>query len=295
MGQRVNRKVRELTEYQHLSHLQEAMQLSRGNLEIDIGFIEFDDIVITRECSNVPLTVQPQDSSSLHRVFVPGVSGMQRRWNGNLIPTDSAISIPNWDGIFCNTPNQYDIELTFSDELAKNMGFNNPTQASVIPLKSMEQLSSWVATLLATRKPTVQLRKEIIDTLSKVFASTDSSMPTIIEAHKRFALIQRALSHLAKVDADLMYLSAKELCDELGTTQKTLQRAFNDVLDVSPYQYLMCVRLQSAHRWMKEHARITSVTEVGARFGFTSTSAFIKHYQSFYGETPAVALRRFKA
>lgn len=138
------------------------------------------------------------------------------------------------------------------------------------------------------------MHREVTSTLSKLLASSDTTTSHNIEMHRRYALVKRVMVYLTQIQANQMYLSAKDLCDEIGTTQRTLQRAFNDVLAVSPYQYLMSVRLQSAYRWMQKKAHTTSVTEVGERFGFTSSSSFIGHYQSFFGETPAATLRRYK-
>lgn len=71
MGQRVNRKITDLAEYQDLSHHDTALQLLPGALEIDVGFVEFDDLVITMESSNLPLTVQPESqTTSLEYLFL---------------------------------------------------------------------------------------------------------------------------------------------------------------------------------------------------------------------------------
>jgi AraC family ethanolamine operon transcriptional activator len=84
-----------------------------------------------------------------------------------------------------------------------------------------------------------------------------------------------------------------ELCRALGISRRTLYRAFNDLLDVSPKAYLRLKNLSAARGRLLEAAdRPATVTQVALDHGFWELGRFSGAYRTMFGETPSETLRR---
>jgi AraC-like DNA-binding protein len=84
-----------------------------------------------------------------------------------------------------------------------------------------------------------------------------------------------------------------ELCRALGISRRTLYRAFQDLLDVSPKAYLRLKNLSAARGRLLEAAdRPATVTQVALDHGFWELGRFSGAYRTMFGETPSETLRR---
>lgn len=84
-----------------------------------------------------------------------------------------------------------------------------------------------------------------------------------------------------------------ELCRALAISRRTLYRAFNDLLDVSPKAYLRLKNLSAARGRLLEAAdRPITVTQVALDHGFWELGRFSGAYRTMFGETPSETLRR---
>ncbi len=79
------------------------------------------------------------------------------------------------------------------------------------------------------------------------------------------------------------------LCAELGTSRRTLQAAFQQVLGLAPAAYLRATRLAGARRALRQ---VPSVTEAAAQWGFWHFGHFAQDYRRMYGELPSQTWRR---
>lgn len=82
------------------------------------------------------------------------------------------------------------------------------------------------------------------------------------------------------------YLTIEALADEVHTSRYTLNRAFQDVLGISPYQFLLRRRLCAARARLLRDPN-TTISDIAADFGFASRSEFAGHYRRFFGELPS--------
>ena len=85
--------------------------------------------------------------------------------------------------------------------------------------------------------------------------------------------------------------SVAELSMELGLSRRTLQNACQEIVGLSPVQYLRALRLSEVRRTM---ARSRSVTEVATQFGFWHLSYFARDYHAMFGELPSKTLERVR-
>lgn len=81
-------------------------------------------------------------------------------------------------------------------------------------------------------------------------------------------------------------LSVAAIAHRSNCSQRKLERAFADVLGVTPQRYYHHLRLSRARRLLQEGGR--SVGEVAAVTGFASASAFARAYRRLFGHPPRV-------
>jgi transcriptional regulator GlxA family with amidase domain len=84
-----------------------------------------------------------------------------------------------------------------------------------------------------------------------------------------------------------------ELCAVLGTSRRTLHRAFHNVLGIGPIAFLRHHRLCSVHSRLRQgHPSTTHVTDVATEFGFLELGRFSHYYATLFGEYPSQTLHR---
>lgn len=84
--------------------------------------------------------------------------------------------------------------------------------------------------------------------------------------------------------------TAADMAELAGTSVRRLQEGFQHSMGCSPTQYLLSVRLQRAHADLIGRPEL-SVSDVAARWGFSSASRFAAAYRRRYGDTPAASRR----
>ncbi|SED27751.1 transcriptional regulator, AraC family [Rhodobacter sp. 24-YEA-8] len=86
-------------------------------------------------------------------------------------------------------------------------------------------------------------------------------------------------------DGQTCPVSVAELTVELGLSRRTLQNACQEVVGLSPVQYLRALRLSEARRMLQTDR---PVTEAATQFGFWHLGYFSRDYRQMFGELPSV-------
>jgi len=98
---------------------------------------------------------------------------------------------------------------------------------------------------------------------------------------------------------------AIEICDRLrvpktmpqlaalaGVSQRSLERAFQEMLGIPPRQYLHSRRMQAAHQELRvRNSQSTRVTDVATYCGFTELGRFAVEYKKMFGKSPSETLK----
>ncbi|MEO8408652.1 MAG: helix-turn-helix domain-containing protein [Oxalobacteraceae bacterium] len=88
-------------------------------------------------------------------------------------------------------------------------------------------------------------------------------------------------------------VTVPELCERLYVSRRTLQYCFEEVLGVSPIQYLRMIRLNGARRYLREDfSGCRTVQDVAADWGFWHFSQFSTDYRKLFGQSPSESLWR---
>ncbi|MCW5625811.1 MAG: helix-turn-helix domain-containing protein, partial [Burkholderiales bacterium] len=88
-----------------------------------------------------------------------------------------------------------------------------------------------------------------------------------------------------------MLTTVAELCVEIEVCRRTLQYAFQDILGVSPVQYLRAVRLNGVRRALRRAGPDARIGDIAAEWGFWHLSQFAADYRRMFGELPSQTLR----
>jgi AraC-like DNA-binding protein len=111
-------------------------------------------------------------------------------------------------------------------------------------------------------------------------------------ALRRHAAIMRRFRRLAEEKPDEA-LFIPEVCAAIGVSERTLRTCCQELLGVSPKQYLLLRRMHLVRRGLRESTPIaTTVTEIATQFGFWQFGRFASDYRSLFGELPSATLRR---
>ena len=95
------------------------------------------------------------------------------------------------------------------------------------------------------------------------------------------------------IEADpLTPFTLSVLADRCGVNPRTLQKAFQQHVGVSPMAYLRQVRLRGAHEELRAaDPSAKSVAAVARRWGFSHLGRFAAAHEAKYGQTPLHTLR----
>lgn len=140
------------------------------------------------------------------------------------------------------------------------------------------------------REPVEPLQGAILSVLSEALESEAPDLKRHVAPHASHAALvaatQRRLEH-----AETCPLSIAELCGQLGVSRRTIQYAFQHVLNLNPVAYLRAVRLNHVRRALRAG---DSVTAAATKWGFLHFGGFAHDYRSMFGELPSDSARRWK-
>jgi AraC family ethanolamine operon transcriptional activator len=133
------------------------------------------------------------------------------------------------------------------------------------------------------------IKVQVMDQLSDLLLQHTNDKDDTSQ-HRRRQILNRALE---VVHEQREPLTLPELAAIIGTTPRTLQRAFKETLHISPLKYLRLSRMNAVQKMLlKGDKNDKSVTEVALDWGFKELGRFACEYKQLFGENPATTLAR---
>ena len=87
--------------------------------------------------------------------------------------------------------------------------------------------------------------------------------------------------------------SVTDLCEVTSTSERTLQYAFRKILDMTPIEYLIRLRLHRVQQdLLKANPKSTTVSRIAVNWGFWHLGEFSTAYKSCFDEMPSETLNR---
>ncbi len=155
--------------------------------------------------------------------------------------------------------------------------------SSLLPLPG--QAAPQAATLHASN-----LQTELIGMMLRMLDTSEVDHHARQSLSKRQSVVTRAREHLlAHPDRAV---TVPELCEQLHVSRRTLQYCFEDVLGMSPVQFMKAIRLNGARRHLRVAALTgRSVQDVASHWGFWHLSQFACDYRKLFAESPSETLK----
>ena len=134
------------------------------------------------------------------------------------------------------------------------------------------------------------LRDSVLDNLAQMLSRCVPSPQPPARARRGWQIVSEAREYIrSRPDAPA---NIAEICDAVGVSRRTLQYCFQEVLGMSPMEFLRAIRLGGARRMLRTSS---SVTDAAAHWGFWHFGYFSQDYRNMFGELPSQTHRRFHA
>ena len=94
--------------------------------------------------------------------------------------------------------------------------------------------------------------------------------------------------------SELENISAVELCQHAGCSQRFLEKSFLKRFGVTPKKYIKCLRLAQVYKGLRnfDAQGCDSIIEWAGIHGFWHMGQFAADYRRIYGELPSDTLNR---
>jgi AraC-like DNA-binding protein len=111
-------------------------------------------------------------------------------------------------------------------------------------------------------------------------------------ALRQHAAIMRRFRRVMEENPD-QALFIPEICTAIGASERTLRTCCQELMGVSPKQYLLLRRMHLVRRDLRQSApTATTVTEIATKYGFWQFGRFAGEYKLLFGELPSTTLGR---
>jgi len=131
------------------------------------------------------------------------------------------------------------------------------------------------------------LEHTVLDLLTPLVASAEQESEDYSAWARRRQVVTQIIEY-AQSHSDWVP-SIPDLCNQFHLSRRSLQYAFEDVMGVSPTNYLRAIRLNGVRRTLRGVGAV-SVQDAAAAWGFWNLSQFSADYRRFFGERPSDTL-----
>lgn len=138
------------------------------------------------------------------------------------------------------------------------------------------------------------LREEIYLKLFNYATNTGENSCINIRPKHRLEMLKKALEFAH--DQDITTLGVTDIAQHVHTSQRNLQKLFQQYLGVSPKTYLIGRRLNKIYQeLLAADPKMTSIRDVSSRYGVVHQGNFARDYHEFFGEYPKDTLKKHKS
>jgi len=286
-------------------------QLSAGAFTGRFDEFWFDNVQIFRERTNQVIHEIGHAWEGSRTIGVPVEVDGSGWYCGEACHPDSLVTLRGGDELDYRTPRVHDIVAVTTDAAAFNdysvkvehrdieaeIGKRRiiaatPEQAATLRSFLLTVMSSLEATPELLRHPQMRkgLEQAIYASLIAAINCTADAGRAMTAGRGRQLIVDRAREYMRDhIDEPI---TVADLCTELKVSRRTLQYAFQDILNLNPVSFLRAMRLNGVRRALKNAAPgQDSVADIAARWGFWHLSHFAADYRSMFGELPSETLR----
>lgn len=176
--------------------------------------------------------------------------------------------------------------------LQPRLAHDLPRHAQVLaPLLALSVLALERASSGETRSDTVaELEDGVLDLLSGMPLASGSGDDLPNRYAQRCRVVRRARDCV--LANPLQPPSVSDLCRQLHLSRRSLQLCLQEVLGLSPLQFIKAMRLQAVRSRLLSRRTAVSVQDAASEWGFFHLSQFGLDYRRWFGELPSQTARR---
>lgn len=287
----------------------EPVQLTSGLLgssytmvqlrEIAIYWSHFEASLHMREC---------QQLDAVYLAFLVDGSGPAKYYGRELGSEYALMYLPRHEQDYVLPCKSRTLGFMINGSLLRSMGWNlNQIPVNKLARKKMDDivvLAENITRQLRSNKNQndenlLVLQERLMMQLGELLAPwmkiTASEYRQEQSLHKHYRLIEKARRYMMAHDP-VTRLSISKLALHLGTSPRTLYRAFTRYLGVGPYEYYTLMKMQAFRQTIRSSGQYHgAITEAAFLNGFTHLGRFSKQYREFYDELPRDTYHRFCA
>jgi AraC family ethanolamine operon transcriptional activator len=288
---------------------QEYYQLSRGAFAGEVLALRLDGTYVFIESANRLLLQRGYLSPGAVGIAVPLKLGGTARFCGRPSSLDEVYVYSGRGGFeFCSPADHRvaGIALTPEDAQSLSLQASGGRLAPDLTRRAHTRAAA-PASLQATRRFVTELvqaraaqpallehaharaalKDALLANLVALFDAETAPAHEAPELRTRWQLVSRARDRIAASPGDPVTVA--DLCNSLGVSRRTLQYCFQDVLGISPLNYLRAIRLNGVRKALRS---APSVTAAALDWGFWHLGQFATDYRLMFGERPSETFRR---
>jgi AraC family ethanolamine operon transcriptional activator len=287
----------------------EIVQLGRGRFSGEILHGQIDDIAFSRGRFSLPMRATGVFSSDKLVIgMLLSCTGASRSLSEPVVPGDVLVhpagseherlyeGAANFAGLMCDPavlPHVFAAEDEASNPefwaKRRHFRFAGPRKASLAALLDLlagrlQQGSIRTGTAAEYWKRTV-LDAFVGQVALEPAAGSEKAVPSSIRIVRE---VERYLD-----DNRDRPVHVSEICENIKVRRRTLYRAFDEAVGISPIEFLRAKRLSMVHLRLRQACpEKTGVVEIATELGFLELGRFAQQYRALFGEYPRETLRR---
>lgn len=204
-----------------------------------------------------------------------------------------------WDTLVCTIPRaelaQQIANITHDDPekiIARGIAHLSPRMAAHVRRAILTYLGGIKRFGAGSHVQSMHVEKTsaLVETLSLALVDSQRPRRASVALNRRLQIIRKAEEYVEQLGSQPLRIS--HLCNELGVGERSLQYAFQGVVDTSPLSYLKTQRLNQVRCALRDadpdELRIKLVAQ---SHGFRHLGNFCHDYKQLFGETPTVTFR----
>ena len=184
----------------------------------------------------------------------------------------------------CRTDHDFHPPLLAEAYIAEDrrvMSSRVPLPGQVWQVPHRNQLPRWY---VSTKTPLFDVRGDVIGLAGAMYRIDQPA-----ELARHFQELLPVVSHIEQHFADP--ISMTEMAALAGLSSTHFNRRFQQLLRITPTQYLRTTRIEAARRLLSTTSR--ELADIAAAVGFSDQSHFTKRFRQTTGLTPEAYRRRF--
>lgn len=275
-------------------------QVGRGRFEgsLAVGFQEH--VQVNRCVFNRELLIHASPPTDTVSFVVPYSFGPRGIVQGHELKEDDVIVVPSGvEGFLRTSPSLSYLVLMLPQELLeRTLRKNDPArdgeikEGGVLAFPKKDRANFLESMTMLLDHPESFSREDVLDNLASGFCHEIEETPGPLRLRNRLRYVRQAREYMD--DRLSERLSISDVSGALGVNRRTLELSFQDVLGMTPLEYLRTRRLKAVRTELRRNQSEEKKVELGklaARFGLLHASYFSRDYKALFGELPSAMLR----